>query len=348
MRQIPSRRALFLQSTQADGATFLCTTTGASQTLTINSFGVSAETTIDWGDGSSNAYTGTALRTHVYASAGTYTVTILSAANVTTFDIRDSKVTLNSADIKTMIYVETFIALTLKAGTFDSADVADWRPTTFYLISMPSGYAGTFDSADVVDWRPAVFYLFSMPSGYAGTFNSADVVDWRPTAFRLFSMPSGYAGTFDSADVVDWRPATFFLYSMPSGYAGTFNSAYVVDWRPAVFHLYSMPSGYAFVIAANDFAAWTTTSDFRMQNNALTQAQVNAILWGLYQASIVPRTATTGTIIVSDSNAAPSGTFQAPTSCPVTSSTPGKEVAHALLNDGCVVGFNKWTTVTTS
>jgi hypothetical protein len=187
-----------------------------------------------------------------------------------------------------------------------------------------------------------------MPSGYAGTFNSADVVDWRPTAFRLFSMPSGYAGTFDSADVVDWRPATFFLYSMPSGYAGTFNSAYVVDWRPAVFHLYSMPSGYAFVIAANDFAAWTTTSDFRMQNNALTQAQVNAILWGLYQASIVPRTATTGTIIVSDSNAAPSGTFQAPTSCPVTSSTPGKEVAHALLNDGCVVGFNKWTTVTTS
>ena len=322
MRQIPSRRALFLQSTQADGATFLCTTTGASQTLTINSFGVSAETTIDWGDGSSNAYTGTALRTHVYASAGTYTVTILSAANVTTFDIRDSKVTLNSADIKTMIYVETFIALTLKAGTFDSADVADWRPTTFYLISMPSGYAGTFDSADVVDWRPTTFFLIL--------------------------MPSGYAGTFDSADVVDWRPATFFLYSMPSGYAGTFNSAYVVDWRPAVFHLYSMPSGYAFVIAANDFAAWTTTSDFRMQNNALTQAQVNAILWGLYQASIVPRTATTGTIIVSDSNAAPSGTFQAPTSCPVTSSTPGKEVAHALLNDGCVVGFNKWTTVTTS
>ena len=33
-------------------------------------------------------------------------------------------------------------------------------------------------------------------------------------------------------------------------------------------------------------------------------------------------------------------------SCPVTSSTDGKEIAHELLNDGCAVGFNKWTTVT--
>ena len=296
MRQIPSRRALFLQSTQADGATFLCTTTGASQTLTISSFGVSAETTIDWGDGSSNAYTGTAQRTHVYTSAGTYTVSVLSPELVTTFDVRDSKVTLNSADIYRMINVTTFIAQTLKAGTFDSADVVDWRPSTFSLNSMPSGYAGTFNSADVVDWRPSTFLLFSMPSGYAGTFNSADVV----------------------------------------------------DWRPATFHLYSMPSGYAFVIAANDFAGWTTTSNFQMQSNALTQAQVNAVLWGLYQAAIVPRTATGGTIDVSGSNAAPSGTFQAPASCPVTSGTPGNEVRHALLNDGCAVGFNKWTTVTTS
>ena len=85
-----------------------------------------------------------------------------------------------------------------------------------------------------------------------------------------------------------------------------------------------------------------------MRNNALTQAQVNAVLWGLYQASIVPRTATGGTIDVAGGNAAPSGTFQAPASCPVTSGTPGKEVAHALRNDGCAVGFNTWATVTTS
>jgi hypothetical protein len=187
-----------------------------------------------------------------------------------------------------------------------------------------------------------------MPAGYAGTFNSADVSAWRPTTFYLLSMPAGYAGTFNSADVSAWRPTTFQLFSMPAGYAGTFNSADVSAWRPTDFRLFSMPAGYVFVIAANDFALWTTTNNFQMQGNALTQAQVNAILWGLYQASVVPRTATAGTINVSGTNAAPSGTFQAPTSCPVTVSTPGKEVRHALLNDGCAVGFSKWTTVTTS
>ena len=348
MRHVPSRRALFLQQQGATGATFLCTTTGASQTLTINSFGVSAETVINWGDGQTNAYTGTALRTHVYASAGTYTVTINNPQNVTTFDIRDNKVTLNSADVRRMVNVTTFIATGLKAGTFDSSDVSAWRPTDFRLYTMPSGYAGAFDSSDVSAWRPTTFYLHTMPSGYAGTFNSADVSAWRPTNFNLHTMPSGYAGTFNSADVSAWRPTTFFLLLMPSGYAGTFNSADVSAWRPTNFNVFSMPTGYTFTVAANDFSAWTTTNNFQMQSNALTQAQVNALLWGLYQASTAPRTATGGTINVGGSNAAPSGTFQAPASCPVTSSTPGKEVAHALLNDGCAVGFNKWTTVTTS
>ena len=82
-------------------------------------------------------------------------------------------------------------------------------------------------------------------------------------------------------------------------------------------------------------------------HNSLTQAAVNAALWGFYQGTTT-RTATGGTINVGGTNAAPSGTFQAPASCPVTVATPGKEVAHALLNDGCAVGFNKWTTVTTS
>ena len=82
-------------------------------------------------------------------------------------------------------------------------------------------------------------------------------------------------------------------------------------------------------------------------HNSLTQAAVNAALWGFYQGTTT-RTATGGTINVGGTNAAPSGTFQAPASCPVTVATPGKEVAHALLNDGCAVGFNRWTTVTTS
>ena len=247
-------------------ARFLVTTTGA-QTLTLNSFGGSREIVVSWGDGSSSSYAGTALRTHNYAGAGTWTVTISDPLAVTVFDVRDNKITLNSADIMSLTNVETFIAIALKAGTFSSADVSAWRPTNFQLSSMPAGFGGTFSSADVSAWRPTYFYLYSMPAGYV-------------------------------------------------------------------------------VTAGGGFAGWTTTNNFRVQGNALSQATVNAILWELYQAAATPRTVTGGTINVGLSNSAPSGTFQAPASCPVTVATPGKEVAHALLNDGCAVGFNKWTTVT--
>lgn len=368
------RRLLSLTGS-TEVATYTVTTTGAA-THTINSLAVSRDCVLDWGDGSQTVYAGgaAASRTHDYAGAGTWTVTIRDPLAVTTFDIRDNKVTLNSSAIKTLWNIKTFIATTLKAGTFNSIDVAAWQPTTFDLFSLPAGYAGTFNSIDVRNWRPTTFYLFSMPVGYAGTFNSADVADWRPLEFQLLAMPIGYAGTFNSADVVAWLPTSFSLYSMPAGYAGTFNSADVATWRPTTMRLLAMPAGYTgtfdnadvadwrptsflfhtmpvatytITITANGFAAWSTgLNSFQMQGNSLSQAQVNAILWDLYQAAKVPRTATGGTINLGGTNAAPSGTYQAAASCPVTSGTPGKEIAHELVNDGCGAGFNKWTTVT--
>ena len=247
---------------------YTVTTTGA-QTHNIASLGVSAATTVYWGDGNSDIYTGTAARSHAYAGAGTWVVSVDEPLYVTTLNLNDNKITLNSADVAAMANVIDFRVYSLKAGTFDSADVSAWQPAYFYLYSMPTGYAGTFDSADVSAWRPAYFYLHSMPAGYA-------------------------------------------------------------------------------ITAGGGFANWSTTVNFYVQNNGLTAGTVDAILWELYQASTVPRTASGGTINISDSNAAPSGTYQAATSCPVTVATPGKEIAHELKNDGCAVGFNKWTTVTTS
>ena len=273
---------------------YTVTTTGA-QTHNIASLGVSAATTVYWGDGNSDIYTGTAARSHAYAGAGTWVVSVDEPLYVTTLNLNDNKITLNSADVAAMANVIDFRVYSLKAGTFDSADVSAWRPSSFHLHSMPAGYAGTF--------------------------NSADVSAWRPSAFLLHVMPAGYAGTFDSADVSAWQPAYFYLHSMPAGYA---------------------------ITAGGGFANWSTTVNFYVQNNGLTAGTVDAILWELYQASTVPRTASGGTINISDSNAAPSGTYQAATSCPVTVATPGKEIAHELKNDGCAVGFNKWTTVTTS
>jgi len=344
----PSLYGVVSQGTAVPSGTTLYTvTTTGAQTHNIASLGVSAAVTVYWGDGNSDIYTGTAARSHAYAGAGTWVVSVDEPLYVTTLSLSDNKITLNSSEIAAISNVNDFRAISLKAGTFDSADVSAWRPSSFYLHSMPAGYAGTFDSADVVAWRPSYFYLYSMPAGYAGTFDSADVVAWRPIGFYLHSMPAGYAGTFDSTDVSAWRPSYFWLLSMPAGYAGTFDSADVAAWRPNVFYLYSMPTGYT-ITAGGGFASWTTTSNFQMQSNGLPTGTVDAILWELYRASTVPRTASGGTINISGSNAAPSGTYQAAASCPVTVATPGKEVAHELKNDGCAVGFNKWSTVTTS
>jgi hypothetical protein len=108
---------------------------------------------------------------------------------------------------------------------------------------------------------------------------------------------------------------------------------------------------YTITITAGGFASWSTgLNSFQMQGNSLSAAQVNAILWDLYQAAKTPRTATGGTINLGGTggtaNAAPSGTYQACASCPVSAATPGREVAHELKNDGCAAGFNKWATVT--
>ena len=187
---------------------FYCTTTGAA-TLTIAALTVITGKTVvvDWGDGSSNTYTaGAGARTHDYTGAGTFTVKITPPTDIIALTLSDNKVTLNSADIKAGVNITSFTANGLKAGKFDSADVSAWRPTSFYLYSMPSGYAGTFNSSDVSAWRPTELRLYSMPSGYAGTFNSSDVSAWRPTYFRLYSMPvATYTITISDGGFDGWN-----------------------------------------------------------------------------------------------------------------------------------------------
>jgi hypothetical protein len=194
----------------------------------------------------------------------------------------------------------------------------------------------------MIDWRPTTWHCYIMPTGSTITIDSADMIDWRPTIWRCYSMPTGSTITIDSADMIDWRPTTWHCYIMPTGSTITIDSADMIDWRPTTWRCYSMPTGSTFAFTVSDFAGWTECNDFRAQNNALTEAQVDTILNGLYQASIVPRTGTGGTINVGGTNAAPSGIYQA--QC---SPTTGKEFAYELLNDSCGL-FNNWATVTTS
>ena len=348
---------------------FYCTTTGAA-TLTIDALTVSAAVTVDWGDNNTNTYTGAGARTHNYSGAGTWTVKISPPKNITTFRVSDTKITLNSADIKQAINMSIFYASNCKAGKFNSIDVSTWRPSNFRLYSMSAGYTGTFNSSDISAWRPSSFILEDMPSGYAGTFNSVDVSAWNITsAFHLDSMPTGYAGTFNSADVSSWRPSEFYLHSMPVAYAGTFNSADASSWRPGYFWFFGLPgiagtfnsadvsswnpttffinniksATYTVTVTAGGFAGFKAVTSFRIYDNALAQAAVDQVLADFWTA-FATRTGAAGTINVGGTNAAPSGLLQA-----ANPPTTGKEFAYELKNDSQNINpTHKWATVTIS
>ena len=308
---------LLLGGSKNTTASIGVTTTGA-QTVTISALTVDTEKTlnVDWGDGTNNDYTGAGARTHNYAGSGTWAIRFDHAEYITVFNCSDDKVTLNSKDIKRMVNVTDFRINSLKAGTFDSADVSAWRPTLFRLYSMPAGYVGTFDSADISAWRPSDFILRSMPAGYVGTFNSTDVSSWTPSNFRLYSMPAGYAGTFNSTDISAWTPTYFYLYSMPV-------------------------ATYTITITANGFAGWVSTTDFQVQNNSLNQTQVNQILADFW-AGFATRTIAAGLLDIGGSNAAPTGIYQ-----PANPPTTGLEYRYELLNDSQNINpTKKWATVT--
>ena len=302
----------------APNFTLTATTTGA-QTVTINRLTLSVPTTIHWGDGTSTAHAAgvTTAITHDYAGAGTWAIRVPYADRITQLDLRDAK--LGGLDTAQLTGVVTYFYITnITNSTIRSADMVDWRPTTWYLYALSPTGTYSIGSADMVDWRPADWRLYSLSTG-TYSISSADMVDWRPTTWILYSMPAG-TYSISSADLVDWRPAYWWLYSLPA--AG---------------------SSYTFASACMQY--WLAATNIRCDNLGLSQATVDAILWDIYQG-FAARTGTGGTINVGGTNAAPSGTYQAATSCPVTVATPGKETAHELVNDGCNVSSKHWSTVT--
>ena len=156
------------------------------------------------------------------------------------------------------------------------------------------------------------------------------------TYLRLNSLAGGVLSSGDLASM----PLTYLhLYNLP-GMSGVFNSADLAGMPLTYLTLSNLP-GHTHTIAAADFEGFTNLGSCYYHNNSLTQAQVDAILAGLYTA-FASRTVAGGTLNVGGTNAAPSGTYQA--QCPPTT---GKERAYELLNDSCEVNpTKKWATVT--
>jgi hypothetical protein len=151
-----SRLLLTVLGGSSDSSASFNVTTSGAQTLTIDYLDVSAATTVDWGDGAQNVYTGAAGRTHAYAGAGTYTVRILQPLNVITLNMETPGVlfSFNSARLGRMRNCTTLRINFANARTsiFNSSDFAAWRPVTFLGYGGNANVTGIFDSLDLRGW----------------------------------------------------------------------------------------------------------------------------------------------------------------------------------------------------
>ena len=313
---------------QIAALTLTATTTGAGQTVTIHRMtpATGKSLTILWGDGNSTVVAAgdTAAKSNVYAATGTYSITVTAARDIVQIDLHDSKL-----------------------SGFKSSELAASAITYFTCYSLGAAVASVVNSSHMSGWTPTFWYLHSMPAGnYA--IDSSHMSGWTPTQWYLYSMPAGnYA--IDSSHMALWTPTYWYLFSMPAG-TYSIDSSHMSGWTPTTWYLLSITGGGAgWTLAAANFAGFVRCTIFQIQGNALTQAQVNAVLYGMYQATL-SRTVTGGTINVGGTNAAPSGVYQAAAACPVDAATPGKEVAHELLNNGCgaIAAGETWATVTFS
>ena len=234
----------------------------------------------------------------------------------------------------------------LPAGNyrFNSADMAGWPILDFEIDGVPAGDY-RLDSVHMTGWLLRGFIVADMPAGDYH-IDSADIN--MPSAntyvFVLSSMPAGDY-RFNSADI---PPLTILeIHDLPAGeYA--FRTADLSLWGPRIGYFRANKlTGITWDITSDAFASWVYCFKCDVSDNGFSTAQVNAVLWGLYRAATIRETRYDDGINVGGTNAAPSGTFRAATSCPVTATTPGKEIAHELLNDGCggIASGRVWSSV---
>jgi hypothetical protein len=234
-------------------------------------------------------------------------------------------------------------------ATAGSYQVRVTRPDDLTQVWIRNAKLSGFNTADLRGADVSNFYCNNLGTAAASTIDTADMVNWTGMNWYCYSLPSGSSITIDTADMVNWTGMSWGCYSLPSGSDITIDTADMTGWTGAYWRCYGLPTDASITVSADPFAGFRscTTLSFRA---GLSTTDVDKCLWGLYQAAITPRTGTAGTIDLGGSgdeaNDPPSGTDQAATSCPVTASTPGREIRHELLNDGCGEGFGKWATVT--
>src|SRR5574343_730810 len=289
-------------------ASFGVTTSGA-QTLTIAGLTVSAATTVDWGDGSQDVYTGSGTRTHNYASAGTWQVRILEPLNVTVIGLDDGKfTTIDGTQIAKLVNLTSL-------GFGYSTVGINW--TVGPSAPMPTGLTTLrFWSAPRRIWT--VGASAPMPTGLTTLDLQSGAISW--TVGPSAPMPTGLTTLrFRSVPGLIWTVGA--SAPMPTGLTS--------------LNLNNV-SGVSIVSTLDACLALT---EVIIENN-LSDAAQNTILSQLY-AAFPSRTASNGTIdLLGGGNAVSGGILQA--ACPPTTT---REYGFELVNDSCGVSSKHWLSV---
>jgi len=240
---------------------------------------------------------------------------------------------------------ENFIGSATRSHTYANAGtyvVKIMQPENVTNFDLRDSKVTLFNSADIKSMVNMVTLYTNFLSNAVSLWNFSDLSKWRPTSFTLVGI--GFlTGTLNSADIKDWAPNVFMAGG--ASFNGQFDTAHLSSWNPQTVSL-NKALNLSLTISPNSIKNWRALNYLDLRTRTLTQPQVDLILWEMYQIS---RTATGGVAYVGIlGNAAPSGTFQACQSPPVSAATPGKEIAYELLNDSIGVGFNKWATVQTN
>ena len=240
---------------------------------------------------------------------------------------------------------ENFTGVDTRSHTYANAGtyvVKIMQPENVENFDLRDSKVTLLNSADIKSMVNIVKLYTAGLSNAVSLWNFSDLSKWRPTSFMLTGI--GFlTGTLNSADIQDWAPSTFMAGG--ADFNGQFNTAHLSSWNPDTVSL-NGALNLSLTISPNSIKNWMALNNLDLRTRTLTQPQVNLILWEMYQIS---RTKTSGVAYFGGAgNAAPSGTFQACQSPPVSATTPGKEIAYELLNDSIGVGFNKWATVQTN
>ena len=260
------------------------TTTGA-QTLTITGLTVATDKSVvvNWGDGNSNTYTGAGARTHNYAGAGTWTVSIANRRDITLLDLQDTKISGAISSSNPMPSRLTSLFLYNMPNLTWVVSFSAPIPSTLTTLSLSTMAGITWLVSSTAPVPTGLIYLklvtmtgitwavsatVPMPTGLAYLY-MAGVAGFSWTVSATAPMPTGLQ-TLDLASFTTITWAINATNPMPSGMLSLrFYNCPNITWT--VSETSPMPTGLtSLTIGAQAGITWTVSTTNPMPTGLLT------------------------------------------------------------------------------